>query len=47
MILTAWNNETLKHADADLLRPMTDREILANILNTLAAGTDTVSKKIY
>jgi hypothetical protein len=29
--------------DADLLRPMTDREILGNILDAMGGGTDTVS----
>jgi hypothetical protein len=34
---------TVKHADADLLRPMTDKEIFGNILETMLGGTDTVS----
>jgi hypothetical protein len=34
-----------KHADADLLRPMTDREICGNLLDGMIAGTDSVSKK--
>ena len=37
----------VKHVDAELLRPMTDKEIFGNIFDTIAAGTDTVSKKIY
>jgi hypothetical protein len=34
-----------KDADADLLRPMTDKEIFGNILDSMLGGTDTVSKK--
>jgi cytochrome P450 len=34
-----------KRADADLLRPMTDKEILDNIIEAITAGIDTVSKK--
>jgi hypothetical protein len=34
-----------KHADVDLLRPMTDEEICGNLLDAMLAGTDTVSKK--
>ncbi|GBC04536.1 hypothetical protein RclHR1_05720009 [Rhizophagus clarus] len=30
-------------ADADLLRPMTDKEILGNILDAMGGGTDTVA----
>jgi hypothetical protein len=30
--------------DADLLRPMTDKEILGNILDVIGGGTDTVSE---
>jgi len=38
----------VKHADSDLLRPMTDKEIFGNILDTMRGGTDTVSKfKFY
>jgi hypothetical protein len=37
----------VKHADPDLLRPMTDKEILGNILDALAAGIDTVSKNSF
>jgi hypothetical protein len=36
----------VKHADADLLRPMTDKEIFGNILDAMLGGTDTVSKKL-
>jgi hypothetical protein len=34
-----------KHVDADLLRPMTDKEICGNLLDAMIAGTDSVSKK--
>ncbi|RGB22853.1 cytochrome P450 [Rhizophagus diaphanus] len=33
----------MKHADADLLRPMTDKEIFGNILDAMIGGTDTTS----
>jgi cytochrome P450 len=33
----------VKHADVDLLRPMTDKEIFGNILEAMLGGTDTVS----
>ena len=35
---------TMRHGDADLLRPMTDKEIFGNIFDAMAGGTDTVSK---
>ncbi|RIA85768.1 cytochrome P450 [Glomus cerebriforme] len=35
-----------KHADADLLRPMTDREICANLLDAMIAGTDTTANTL-
>jgi hypothetical protein len=38
----------VKHSiDADLLRPMTDKEILGNILNAIGGGTDTVSEIFF
>jgi hypothetical protein len=36
-----------KHVDADLLRPMTDKEIFGNLLDAMIAGTDTVSKTLF
>ncbi|RIA79650.1 cytochrome P450 [Glomus cerebriforme] len=33
----------IKHVDVDLLRPMTDEEIFANILDAIGAGTDTTA----
>uniref|UniRef100_U9TE23 Cytochrome P450 n=1 Tax=Rhizophagus irregularis (strain DAOM 181602 / DAOM 197198 / MUCL 43194) TaxID=747089 RepID=U9TE23_RHIID len=33
----------VKSADADLLRPMTDKEIFGNILDAISAGTDSTS----
>ena len=32
-----------KHADADLLRPMTDKEIFGNIIEAISGGIETVS----
>jgi hypothetical protein len=42
---TPRDNNIVKHDDddADYLRPMTDKEILGNTLDTMGAGTDTVS----
>jgi hypothetical protein len=34
---------TDKHADSDVLKPMEDREILGNMLDSMFGGTDTVS----
>ncbi|GBC09873.1 hypothetical protein RclHR1_09180007 [Rhizophagus clarus] len=34
---------SVKYADADLLRPMTDKEIFANILEAMLGGTDTTA----
>ncbi|PKY52100.1 cytochrome P450 [Rhizophagus irregularis] len=34
---------TIKHADVDLLRPMTDKEITGNILEAMLGGTDTTA----
>jgi hypothetical protein len=42
---TPRNINVVKHADTDLLRPMADKEIFGNILDTIIGGTDTVSKK--
>jgi hypothetical protein len=42
---TSRDINVVKHADADLLRPMTDKEIFGNILDSMLGGTDTVSKK--
>ncbi|PKY13885.1 cytochrome P450 [Rhizophagus irregularis] len=36
----------VKHADVDLLRPMTDKEIYGNILDALLGGTDTTANFI-
>ncbi|PKK62958.1 cytochrome P450 [Rhizophagus irregularis] len=36
----------VKHADSDLLRPMTDKEIFGNILDTMLGGTDTTANLI-
>src|ERR1043166_6995255 len=41
---TSRDINAVKHADADLLRPMTDGEIFANIFDAMRAGSDTVSK---
>jgi len=40
------NTMRLGNVNADSLRPMTDKEILGNILDTMAGGTDTVSNLI-
>ncbi|GBC03326.1 hypothetical protein RclHR1_05070010 [Rhizophagus clarus] len=40
---TSRDINAVKHADADLLRPMTDREIFGNILDAMLAGTDTTA----
>jgi cytochrome P450 len=42
---TTRDINVVKHADSDLLRPMTDKEIFGNILDTMLGGTDTVCKK--
>ena len=42
---TSRDINNVKHADPDFLRPMADKEILDNILDTLSAGIDSVSKK--
>jgi hypothetical protein len=42
---TSRDINVVRHADADLLRPMTDKEIFGNILDSILGGTDTVSKK--
>ncbi|GBB89370.1 hypothetical protein RclHR1_16020001 [Rhizophagus clarus] len=34
---------TVKNADADLLRPMTDKEIFGNIIDAMLGGTDTTA----
>jgi cytochrome P450 len=36
-----------RYVDADLLRPMTDKEICGNLLDAMVAGTDTVSKLFF
>ncbi|CAB4403726.1 unnamed protein product [Rhizophagus irregularis] len=36
----------VKHADVDLLRPMTDKEIFGNILEAMLGGTDTTANFI-
>ncbi|POG70192.1 cytochrome P450 [Rhizophagus irregularis DAOM 181602=DAOM 197198] len=36
----------VKQADSDLLRPMTDKEIFGNILDTMLGGTDTTANLI-
>ncbi|CAB4403745.1 unnamed protein product [Rhizophagus irregularis] len=36
----------VKHADSDLLRPMTDKKIFGNILDTMLGGTDTTANLI-
>ncbi|CAB5367123.1 unnamed protein product [Rhizophagus irregularis] len=35
-----------KHVDADLLRPMTDKEICGNLLDAMIAGTDTTANML-
>ena len=40
---TSRDVNSVKHADADLLRPMTDKEVMGNLLDALIGGTDTVS----
>ena len=40
---TSRDINPVKHADADLLRPMTDKEVMGNLLDALIGGTDTVS----
>jgi len=44
---TSRDINAVKHADADLLRPMTDKEIFGNILDSMLGGADTVSKLFY
>jgi hypothetical protein len=44
---TLHDINTTRRADADLLRPMTDKEIFGNIIEATTGGIDTVSKKIY
>ena len=41
----AYTPRDIKNDDAESSRPMTDDEILANLIDSLIAGTDTVSKK--
>jgi hypothetical protein len=40
---TSRDVNSVKHADANLLRPMTDEEILGKILDVMLGGTDTVN----
>ncbi|GBB92772.1 hypothetical protein RclHR1_20520001 [Rhizophagus clarus] len=40
---TTRDINSVKHADADLLRPMADKEILGVLLDTMAAGTASVA----
>ncbi|PKK60243.1 cytochrome P450 [Rhizophagus irregularis] len=35
-----------RHVDADLLRPMTDKEICGNLLDAMVAGTDTTANML-
>jgi hypothetical protein len=46
---TPRDNNIVKHDDddGDYLRPMTDKEILGNTLDTMGTGTDSVSKNSF
>ena len=44
---TSRDINTVKRADADLLRPMTDREICGNIVDSMVAGTEPVNKSFF
>ncbi|POG70205.1 cytochrome P450 [Rhizophagus irregularis DAOM 181602=DAOM 197198] len=43
---TSRDINAVKHADVDLLRPMTDKEIFGNILEAMLGGTDTTANFI-
>ena len=44
--ITANTPRDVKHADSDLLRPMTDREIRIGVHEAVSGGTDTVRKHL-
>ena len=44
---TSRDINNTKHVDADLCRPMTDKEIFGNVFDAMRAGTDTVSKNLF
>ena len=44
---TSRDINPVKNADAEYLRPMTDKEIFGNVLDAITAGTNTVNKILF